>query len=230
MRAAGRFSRRQFIRASALGTAALSFPFVGRVLGANDKINVACIGVGGNRGDADVQNTAKCGPNIVALCDVSERSLLIQADHFPQAATFRDFRVMFDKMGKSIDAVTVTTPDHCHAVITLTALSLGKHVYCEKPLTQTIWEARQVRDLAEKKKLATQMGNQGSASDALRRAVEVVQAGVIGHVRRCSCLEQPAHLAARSGTSAGRRPGAGGTGLGHVDWPCGDAPLQNERL
>jgi hypothetical protein len=175
-------SRRQFFRASAVGTAAISFPFVGRVLGANDRINVGCIGVAG-KGDSDTDDTARCGGNLVALCDVDERHLNAKGKKYPQARHYRDFRKMFDEMGDSIDAVTVSIPDHCHGVASAMAMSMGKHVYCQKPLTQTIWEARHLRDLAAKKKVATQMGNQGSASSGLRRSVELIQAGLIGSVR-----------------------------------------------
>jgi hypothetical protein len=179
--ATNRVSRRQFVRAGTLGAAAMSFPFVGQVLGANDKINVACIGVKG-KGDSDTDDTAHCGGNLVALCDVDERHLKDKAQKFPKAKLYHDFRKMLEEMGPSIDAVTVSIPDHCHGVASARAMEMGKHVFCQKPLTQTVFEARQLRDLAAAKKLATQMGNQGSASSALRRDVEIVQAGVIGQV------------------------------------------------
>ncbi len=178
---ASQVSRRQFVRAGAIGAAAMSFPFVGNVLGANDRINMACIGVKG-KGETDTDDSVACGANIVALCDVSSRNLDEKKQKFPKAETFADYRKCLEKMGSSIDAVTVSTPDHCHAVVSAMAMRMGKHVYCQKPLTQTIWEARELRDLAAKTKVATQMGNQGSALDSLRRAVEVVQAGIIGHV------------------------------------------------
>ncbi|HEY3863810.1 MAG TPA: Gfo/Idh/MocA family oxidoreductase [Verrucomicrobiae bacterium] len=177
----GRVSRRQFIRAGAAGAAVISFPYVGNVLGANDKINVACIGVKG-KGDSDTDDTARCGGNLVALCDVDTRHAHDKQQKYPQAKIYNDFRKMFDEMEKSIDAVTVSIPDHCHGVASAMAMSRGKHVYCQKPLTQTISEARLLRDLAASKKVATQMGNQGSANDGLRRAVEIVQGGVIGDV------------------------------------------------
>ena len=178
---ASRVSRRQFVRAGALGAAAMSFPFVGNVLGANDKINVACIGVKG-KGDSDTDDSAHSGGNLVALCDVDERHLKDKAQKYPQAKLYRDFRKMLEEMGPAIDAVTVSTPDHCHGLASAMALGMGKHVFCQKPLTQTVFEARQLRALAAEKKVATQMGNQGSANSALRRAVEIVQAGVIGQV------------------------------------------------
>ena len=176
-------SRRDFLRYSGLaaGAAALPFPYVGKVLGANDRINVACIGVGG-KGDSDVKDTARCGGNIVALCDVDANTLKKQAANYPEAKQYRDFRKMLEEMDKSIDAVTVSTPDHCHAIAAGTAMKMGKHVYCQKPLVQTVSEARLLRKLAKDNKLATQMGNQGSAGSGLRRAVEVIQAGVIGPV------------------------------------------------
>jgi hypothetical protein len=174
-------SRREFIKRSSIvtGTAAVSFPFVGRVLGANDRINVACIGVGG-KGDSDSSDAAHCGGNIVALCDVDSNTLEHKAKQFPDAKKFNDYRKLLEEMGSSIDAVTVSTPDHNHGLASTLAMKLGKHCFCQKPLTQTVFEARTLRRLATEKKLATQMGNQGSAESGLRRAVEVVQAGVIG--------------------------------------------------
>ncbi len=179
------FSRRQFLRRTtlAMGAATLYFPYVGRVLGANSRINVACIGVGG-KGDSDSSDAAKCGGNIVALCDVDANNLAKKAkqfaDKFPNARQFKDYRKMLEQMGPDIDAVTVSTPDHNHGVAAIRAMKMGKHCFCQKPLVQTVHEARQVRQLAKEKNLATQMGNQGSAAAGLRRAVEVVQAGVIG--------------------------------------------------
>lgn len=176
------FTRRQFLKRTsfAAGTAALAFPFVGRVLGANEKVNVACIGVGG-KGDSDSNDAASCGANIVAMCDVDANTLDRKSKQFPNAKRYSDYRKMLDEMDKEIDAVTVSTPDHNHGVAGTRAMKMGKHCFCQKPLTQTVYEARTMRHLAQEKKLATQMGNQGSASSGLRRAVEVVQAGVIGH-------------------------------------------------
>jgi hypothetical protein len=177
----GQFSRRKFIQGAAIGSAAIAFPYVGNVLGANDKISVACIGVGG-KGDGDSSHAARCGGNLIALCDVDQNTLNNKAQKFPGAKLFSDYRKMLQEMEKSIDAVTVSVPDHNHGLAAAMALGMGKHVYCQKPLTQTIYEARVLRDLASRKKLATQMGNQGSAENGLRRAVEVVHAGLIGPV------------------------------------------------
>ena len=179
------FTRRQFLRRTALGAGAvsLSLPYVGRVLGANDRINIACIGVGG-KGDGDSSDAAKCGGQIVAICDVDKKPLAKKAQQFaepfPQLKQYSDYRRMLEEVGKDIDAVTVSTPDHQHGVAAIRAMKMGKHCFCQKPLVQTVSEARSLRQLAREKKLATQMGNQGSAESGLRRAVEVVQAGVIG--------------------------------------------------
>src|SRR5687768_16228292 len=186
--------RRTFLRRTSLaaGTASLPFPFVGRVLGANDRINVACIGVGG-KGSSDSSHAFTVGGNIVGICDIDSNTLDGRNKSFKtmaekenrtyDAKQYKDWRKMFDELGKSIDAVTVSTPDHMHGVAAITAMRMGKHIYCQKPLTQTVWEAREMRRLASEKKLATQMGNQGSAGSGLRRAVEVIQAGVIGAPR-----------------------------------------------
>ncbi len=166
----GTLSRRKFIQRTsfALGATALSFPYVGNVLGANDRINIACIGVGG-KGGSDTSDAKDCGGNIIALCDVDEKTLHHKAsefkDKFPDLQKFRDYRVLLDKIGKDIDAVTVSTPDHNHGVAAIRAMKMGKHCFCQKPLTQTVHEARLVRQLAKEKNLATQMGNQGSAED-----------------------------------------------------------------
>jgi hypothetical protein len=192
-------SRRAFLRDSALTMAAASLasyegnkawaepiaaPNIGNVKGANDRINVACIGVGGQGASdtGDVLRLKDKNVNLVALCDVDREHLDKMAVNAPGAKLYSDFRTLLAEMDSSIDAVTITIPDHNHAIATLTALQMGKHVFCQKPLTQTVWEARQVRDLARAKNLATQMGNQSSSSSNLRRAVEVVQAGVIGNV------------------------------------------------
>ena len=185
-------SRRQFLRQASLavGTAALAGPSLVRGQNLNSKINVACIGVGG-KGDSDSSSAYGHGCNIVALCDVDQNTLQGKLKQLtdraakdnrdiPAPKVFKDFRKLFDEMEKSIDAVTVSTPDHCHGVATTMALRRGKHVYTQKPLVQTVEEARAVGALVKEKKVATQMGNQGSAETGLRRAVEVIQAGVIG--------------------------------------------------
>jgi len=185
-------NRRHFLKSSslAIGASVLGAPAFLRGQNLNEKINVACIGVGG-KGDSDSNSVFDLGGNVVALCDVDANTLNSKLTHLqdkasktqkptPQPKLYKDFRKMLEEMDKSIDAVTVSTPDHCHGVASLMAMKMGKHVYCQKPLTQTVWEAREMRRLAKENKLATQMGNQGSAGDGLRRAVEVIQGGVIG--------------------------------------------------
>jgi soluble cytochrome b562 len=177
-------SRRTFIRYStvAAGLAVSSGPFILRGQNLNNKINVAVIGAGG-KGSSDTDEVAKLGDNIVALCDVDQNTLDSRGQKYPNAQKFKDYRKMLQQMGKSIDAVIVATPDHLHAPASVMAMKMRKHVFCQKPLTHSVYEARQMRLLAAKYKVATQMGNQGSAGSGLRRAVEVIQAGLIGPVR-----------------------------------------------
>jgi hypothetical protein len=174
-------TRRHFLQQTGIGTGAvlLGFPAIVRGQNLNSRINVACVGVGG-KGDSDVDDSAKCGGSIVALCDVDSRSIDKKAAKYPEAKKYADFRKMLKEMDKDIDAVTVSTPDHLHGMVAMAAMQAGKHVYCQKPLTQTVFEARELVRVAKEKKVATQMGNQGSAGDGLRRAVEVIQSGIIG--------------------------------------------------
>ncbi len=151
-----------------------------RRIGPNEKLNIACVGVGG-RGRGNLDGVK--GENIVALCDVDERQAASAFKEFPDTPKFHDYRVMLDKLHKQIDAVVVSTPDHMHAPITLAAMQLGKHVYCEKPLTRTVDEARRVGEAAAKYKVTTQMGNGGNAKKGARRSVEMIRSGAIGPVR-----------------------------------------------
>lgn len=146
---------------------------------ANEKLNIAIIGCGG-KGGGNMNDVA--GENIVALCDVNDNITAEAARKFTKAKVYPDFRKMLDRMHREIDAVVVSTPDHTHAPASAMAMSMGKHVYCEKPLTHSIHEARLLRDLARKHKVATQMGNQGTSGSGLREAVEVVRAGALGQV------------------------------------------------
>jgi predicted dehydrogenase len=144
----------------------------------NEKLNVAMIGVGG-RGAANLEGVSS--ENIVALCDVFEAALERAASGRPRARRVKDFRRLYDH-AREFDAVVVSTTEHTHAFVTLPALQLGKHVYCEKPLTHDVWEARVIREAASKARVATQMGTQIHASDNYRRVVELIQAGAIGPV------------------------------------------------
>lgn len=170
-------TRRQFLAASA---SALGFPAVVRSQSPNAKLNVAVIGTGG-RGGSNMNQVAAT-ENIVALCDVNDRNLQSAAAKFPRARTYRDFRKLYENAA-DIDAVVVSTTEHTHAFATLPALRLGKHVYCEKPLTRDVYEARVVTEAAAKAEVATQMGTQIHASENYRRVVELIQAQAIGQVK-----------------------------------------------
>src|SRR5215471_2319596 len=179
-------SRRQFLKASLVAGATLlpGWPLnlmadTLRRISPNEKLNLGIIGVGG-RGADNINGVST--ENIVALCDVAQNNLARASSNFPDAKTYQDFRVMLDKE-KSLDAVVVSTPDHVHAIAAITAMKHGKHVYCEKPLAHSIWEARKMSEAAAKYKVATQMGTQGHAFEGTRRAVEALQAGAIGEVR-----------------------------------------------
>jgi predicted dehydrogenase len=181
-----KIDRRKFltgvgIGAAVLHTGAASLAKAAKRIGPNDKINVAGIGVG-SQGGSDIDNVAAEGANIVALCDVDHSYAAKKFAQYPNAKRFKDYRVMLDQMGKEIDAVVIGTPDHTHAVITMEAMRHGKHVYCEKPLTHTIHEARAIMAGARKYKVVTQLGNQGHSFATIRRLVEWVNAGAIGQV------------------------------------------------
>lgn len=169
--------RRKFLAASG---AALAAPMFLRARNANETLNVAVVGVS-NRGAANLAGVAH--ENVVALCDVDPEHATKAREQFPKAAFFTDFRQMFDKAHKSFDAVVVSTPDHTHALPACLAMSLGKHVYCEKPMAETVAEVRAMRNLAAKKKLVTQMGTQIHAGENYRRVVEIVQSGLLGEIK-----------------------------------------------
>ena len=175
-------SRRQFLYSSAVAaTGAVLLPGCAttpnvRYKSANEKLNIGVIGAGG-KGSSDTDSCAK--ENIVALCDVDTKTLDSRGAKYPSAQKFQDFRKMLEKV-KEIDAVIVATPDHMHAYAGVMAMKMGKHAFIQKPLAQSVYECRLLRRVARENHVATQMGNQGSAGDGLRRAVEVIQAGVIG--------------------------------------------------
>jgi len=175
----GSLTRRRFLSTTlASGAATLAAPAILRARNLNEKLNIAIVGAGG-RGAANARGVAS--ENIVALCDVNENNLNAAAQKYPQAKTFTDFRKMYEHPGL-FDAVVVSTCEHTHAFATVPALQLGKHVYCEKPLTYNIWEARKIREAAARANVATQMGTQIHAGDNYRRVVELVQGGAIGDV------------------------------------------------
>jgi hypothetical protein len=182
-----RISRRSFV--SDVATVA-AFTIVPRhVLGRgftapSDKLNIACIGCGG-KGRSDIDGIAT--ESVYALCDVDWGMALDAFQNYPKAKRYRDFREMLDKEGRSIDAVTVSTPDHTHAAAGLLAMKQGKHAFIQKPLARTIGEVRALAQAARQYKVATQMGNQGHANEATRLIREWVEAGAIGTVREVHC-------------------------------------------
>lgn len=194
-------TRRRFIRRSAVGTG-MGFLFLpAHVMGRggetppSDKLNIAVVGAGG-RGAEDIADVAS--ENIVALCDVDQERAAQTYAKYPKATRYRDFRVMLEKE-KGIDAVIVATPDHTHAVAAMAAIRHGKHVYCEKPLTRTVKEARALSRAAKEARVATQMGNQGMAFEGNRLLKEWLAAGVIGSVHE-------AHVWSDRPTHRGRQP------------------------
>ena len=178
-------NRRNFIKTSAAATGAFVLPqfSIGKPgLSANSKLNIAMVGAGGI---ASMAYSGLKGENIVALCDVDSSRLHQHVGQFPEiknARTFKDFRVMLDKMDAEIDAVCIGTPDHTHFVATMDAMQRGLHVYTQKPLTHSIWEARTLRKAKEKYKLVTNMGNQGHTYDGIRQMREWVDADVLGQI------------------------------------------------
>lgn len=180
-----RITRRQFLRSSAAAAGAglviLSNPASARTFAANERVNVALVGVSG-RGSWFVQTMPGLS-NVVAMCDVNEYRARNAFEQFPDLPKFSDYRVMLDRMDREIDAITVAVPDNTHAIIAGEGVRRGKGVLCEKPLSHDVWESRRLRELAAEHKVATQMGNQGTSSEAFRRGVELIQAGVLGPVR-----------------------------------------------
>lgn len=148
----------------------------------SDRLNFAAVGIGG-MGHADLTNFAKEGQNIVSLCDVDYKYAERTFKEYPKATRYKDFRIMLEKEAKNIDAVIVATPDFMHAPISLMAMRMGKHVYCEKPLTHTVAEAFEMARVAREMKVATQMGNAGQAGEGWRVLKEYFMAGAIGRVR-----------------------------------------------
>jgi predicted dehydrogenase len=174
-------SRREFLRGVAGSTAAAwAVPAIVRGRNLNERLNIAVIACGG-RGLDNLRGVGS--ENVVALCDVYEPAVARAAEGNSDAIRCTDFRRLFDDHANRFDAVVVSTPEHTHAFATLTALRLGKHVYCEKPLTRDIYEARVIREAAAKTNVATQMGTQNHAKDVFRQVVELIQSGAIGPVR-----------------------------------------------
>jgi predicted dehydrogenase len=192
----GQPTRRDFLRGLALGAGSLAIAptllsltgcasVTARARPATERLNIGFVGAGG-KGRANLDGVLGTGENVTALCDVDdlqmEKSFAKSADKHPNARKYRDWRELLDQ-GADLDAVVISTPDHMHAPVAMAAMAKGLHIYCEKPLTRTIWEARKLAALATTPGLATQMGNQGSANPGLRRGLELINAGIIGTVK-----------------------------------------------
>jgi predicted dehydrogenase len=181
-----KITRRRLLQVGGVSAAAAGFWLTGGVTesfaaqpGANERLNIALIGAGG-RAEGNEQGVR--GENIVALCDVDSNRARTVFNRYENVPKYTDFRVMLEKQ-KDIQAVVVSTPDHTHFHASATAIRMGKHCYTEKPMTHSVWEARQLRELAAKHRVATQMGNQHTADNGLRTGVEVIRSGAIGEVR-----------------------------------------------
>ncbi len=177
-------NRRTFIK----GTAAAGVGFwvagssaFGQSKSPNEKINFACVGVGG-KGSSDSADAGRHG-QVVGICDVDDNTVKKSGARFKDAEQFNDYREMFEKLGDKIDAVTVSTPDHMHAVVAAAAMKAGKHCFCQKPMTKDIYEARFLGDLAKEKGVKTQMGNQGTSRGGLRKSAALIQAGMLGTIK-----------------------------------------------
>ncbi|MDD3062985.1 MAG: Gfo/Idh/MocA family oxidoreductase [Massilibacteroides sp.] len=180
-------SRRSFLQKGTAAAAALTI-VPNAVLGKShghmaptDKLNIAGIGIGG-MGAANLRNMES--ENFVALCDIDWKYAKHVFDKYPQAKKYWDYRKMYDEMGKSIDAVLVATADHTHAIISADAMTMGKHVYCQKPLTHSVYESRLLTKLAAKYQVATQMGNQGASAEGVNQTCEWIWNGEIGEITK----------------------------------------------
>ena len=177
-------TRRDFMARSALALGAVTI-VPRHVLGGSgyvspsDKLNIACVGCGG-KGESDIKSVST--ENLVAFCDVDDERAAATYTAFPQVKRYKDFRKMLDENDSDIDAVTVTTPDHTHAIIAMTAIRMGKHVFVQKPLTHTVSEARMLAEAAREEEVVTQMGNQGHAGEGARLINEWIWDGAIGDV------------------------------------------------
>lgn len=222
-------NRRDFLRQTAAASASVTAVgyFTSRAAAQstspNEKLNIACIGVA-NRATANVNGVAS--QNLVAMCDVDENSLGKAMERFPKAKRYVDFRKLIDEQKNSIDAIVVSTTDHIHAPASAMAMRLGKHVYCEKPLTHTVAEARLLAKLAKENKLATQMGTQIHSGDNYRRVVEKIQAGIIGPVKEV-------HVWVGSRWHTGDRPQQSDPVPQHLNWdlwlgPAPERPYHKE--
>jgi predicted dehydrogenase len=175
-------SRRRFLRSSAGAAALLGFPNILRSANPNSMVQVAVVGANGQGLSDLTQVGSHAKVKFAGFCDIDTSRIEQAAAKFPAVPHFQDFRDMFDKLGETFDAVEIAVPDHMHAFISLEAMRRGKHVYCQKPLTHTVWEARQMRLQAAKAKVITQMGNQIHSATEYRTAVKLIRDGVLGKI------------------------------------------------
>lgn len=176
------YTRRDFFSTAAAVTSSIALPNISRAVSPNDKLKLGFIGVGG-RGGSNLRTLAATQQiDVAAICDVDSRFLDNAAELFPSASKFRDFRHLYDSVGKQLDGIVVSTAEHTHAYATMPALQLGKHVYCEKPLAYNVAETRRITLAAAEANVATQMGTQIHAGANYHRVVELIQSGVIGSV------------------------------------------------
>ena len=176
--------RRRFLQSASFAGFGIWLPrgmARGQAPSPNDRLRFACIGVGG-KGGGDTDQVGGLG-DVVALCDIDSKRLGAKATRFPNAKTYADFRKLLEEMAPKVDAVVVSTPDHTHAPAAVMAMRLGKPVYCQKPLAHSPYEARLMRETAAERKVATQMGNQGTANPGFRSGIELIRSGVVGPVR-----------------------------------------------
>ena len=224
-----RIHRRDWLRTAVAGASLIVLRDSRSARGyfANEKLGVALVGLSG-RGQWFVETVPRIGENVVALCDVNLKRSAAAFQKFPNLPKYQDFRKMLAGREKQIDAVFVATPDHTHAVISAAAMRAGKHVYCEKPLTHDVAEARALREIARKQGVVTQMGNQGTATEAFRRAVELIQAGSIGTIKEIHVWD--------GGGTGPRKPPQGSQPVPEgLDWdlwlgPAAERPFHTQWL
>ena len=222
-------NRRRFVQTSSVALASGLYASTSKATvrrSALDKLSIACIGTA-NRAAADIDGVI--GEKIVALCDIDSRYLeksaaMIKAKQGHEPAVFADYREMIDQVGNTFDAVVVGTTDHHHAPASLRAIQAGKHVYCEKPLTHTVHEARVITEAAAKAGVATQLGTQIHARDNYRRVVEIIQSGAIGDVTEV-------HVWVGKGWGGGERPETGDPVPPYLNWDLwlGAAPERDYK-
>ena len=219
-----RTNRRELLKSAAFGTAGWMVLGEGRSAWsyqANEKLNIALVGVG-KRGQYHAGAIPRTGQNLAAVCEVDRRRAAAVLKRAPGVPVYQDFRKMLDELDRRIDAVVVATPAHTHAVISAAAMRRGKHVYCEKPAAHDVAEGRALRLIAREEKVATQMGNQGMATDSFRRTLELVQQGAVGEVRE-------AHVwYVFGGPGPRQRPAETPPVPEHLDWDLwlGPAPFR----